>query len=110
VVFTDPALAASADRKTSRGHTERISEMTEIAQIGRTLEPPDVHDIEIRVTVTCPCTPGKPLIIRGLAAAVACEGCQRKFALGMLQFDRNGEQPGLTYAVGVAMPSIVRAV
>jgi hypothetical protein len=88
---------------------ERISLMNEIAHIGRTLEPPDVHDIEIRLTVTCPCTPTKPLIIRGLASVAQCDGCQRKFAIGMLAFDRNGEQPGLTYAVGVALPAIVRA-
>lgn len=80
----------------------------EIAQIGRTLDPPDVHDIEIRLTVTCPCSPTKPLIIRGLAGIVECEGCQRRFALGMLGFDRNSDRQGLTYAVGVALPTIVR--
>lgn len=85
-----------------------MNDISQASQIGRTLEPPAVHDIDIRMTVTCPCTPTRPMIIRGLAEAIVCDGCQRKFAIGMLAFDRNGEQAGLTYAVGVALPSIIR--
>lgn len=69
---------------------------------------PKVHDVEIRMILTCECRPTIPLILRGIGDKVVCPDCQRSFVVGVVHFDRRESVTDIGFNVGIGHPTIVR--
>lgn len=72
------------------------------------IDEPTAHIVEMRMTITCPCQPDRPLLIRSIHERAVCDVCQRTFVIGMMRFDRRQGDQGITAAIGTAQPTIVR--